>query len=172
MKKSRIILGFAAAAIMTCGMGLRSNAIAGSSNNDAEISAVEHHLAEAQTAAAAMKYYDSGPDLMVYDIVPPAEYKGGPAWRKDLDGFFANFPGPSKIEFLVLKVESSGKLGVAYSVQRFTSTGKDGKPFVLVFRATDVLHKRDGKWLIVHEHLSVPVDLTTGKPDLQATIPD
>jgi ketosteroid isomerase-like protein len=172
MKKSGIILGLAAAAIVTCGLGLRSSASAGSASNDAEISTLEHNLAKAQSAAETMKYYDPGADLVVFDIIPPAQYKGGLAWRKDLDGFFGNFPGPSKIEFLELKVESSGNLGVAYSVQRFTSTGKDGKPFVLVFRATDVLDKHAGKWLIVHEHLSVPVDMTTGKPDMQSTIPD
>ena len=34
-----------------------------------------------------------------------------------------------------------------------------------VFRFTDVLRKMNGKWLIVHEHLSFPVDPETGKAD-------
>ena len=44
-------------------------------------------------------------------------------------------------------------------------TDKDGKAFTLVFRFTDVLRKMNGKWLIVHEHLSFPVDPETGKAD-------
>ena len=30
---------------------------------------------------------------------------------------------------------------------------------------TDVYRKTDGKWLIVQEHVSVPVEIDTGKPD-------
>ena len=36
----------------------------------------------------------------------------------------------------------------------------------LVVRVTDVYRKLKGKWLIVQEHVSVPVDLATQKPDL------
>jgi ketosteroid isomerase-like protein len=36
----------------------------------------------------------------------------------------------------------------------------------MAFRLTDVLRKVKGKWLIVHEHVSVPVDVATGKADL------
>jgi len=33
---------------------------------------------------------------------------------------------------------------------------------------TDIYRKINGKWLIIHEHISVPVDLTTNKADLAA----
>jgi ketosteroid isomerase-like protein len=33
-------------------------------------------------------------------------------------------------------------------------------------RTTDCYRKVKGKWLIVHEHYSVPVDLSTAKADL------
>jgi ketosteroid isomerase-like protein len=33
-------------------------------------------------------------------------------------------------------------------------------------RVTDVYKKINGNWLVIHEHVSVPVDLDTGKPDL------
>jgi ketosteroid isomerase-like protein len=36
----------------------------------------------------------------------------------------------------------------------------------LIVRVTDVYKKAHRRWLIVHEHVSVPVDLDTGKPDL------
>jgi ketosteroid isomerase-like protein len=44
--------------------------------------------------------------------------------------------------------------------------GKDGNPIDMTLRLTDVLRKIKGKWLIVHEHVSVPVDVATGKADL------
>jgi hypothetical protein len=36
----------------------------------------------------------------------------------------------------------------------------------LVVRVTDVYRKLKGKWLIVQEHVSVPVDVGTQTPDL------
>jgi ketosteroid isomerase-like protein len=36
----------------------------------------------------------------------------------------------------------------------------------MTLRLTDVLREINGKWLIVHEHVSVPVDVATGKADL------
>jgi len=36
------------------------------------------------------------------------------------------------------------------------------------YRVTDVYRKIKGNWLIVREHVSVPVDLNTGKPDLSS----
>jgi hypothetical protein len=33
---------------------------------------------------------------------------------------------------------------------------------------SDVYRRIHGEWLIVQEHVSVPVDLATGKPDLMS----
>jgi hypothetical protein len=33
-------------------------------------------------------------------------------------------------------------------------------------RVTDGYRKVNGHWLVEHEHVSVPVDLDTGKPDM------
>jgi hypothetical protein len=32
-------------------------------------------------------------------------------------------------------------------------------------RVSDVYRKIKGQWLVVHEHVSVPIDLATSKPD-------
>jgi SnoaL-like protein len=42
-------------------------------------------------------------------------------------------------------------------------TQRDGSKHDLVVRVTDVYRKIHGEWLIVQEHLSVPMDLATGK---------
>jgi ketosteroid isomerase-like protein len=36
------------------------------------------------------------------------------------------------------------------SIQRYTGTDTNGKPFDLTVRQTDVYGKVDGRWLIVH----------------------
>lgn len=35
-------------------------------------------------------------------------------------------------------------------------------------RVTHVYERINGNWLIVHEHVSVPIDMSTGKPDFQS----
>lgn len=40
-----------------------------------------------------------------------------------------------------------------------------GTPFDTTFRRTGIAKKRDGKWKWIHEHLSYPVDMKTGKAD-------
>jgi ketosteroid isomerase-like protein len=67
-----------------------------------------------------------------------------------------------------LGVTGNGNLAFGHVVQHFTATGNDGKPVDFTFRTTDVYRKIKGQWLIVQEHNSVPVDLATGKADMQS----
>ena len=56
----------------------------------------------------------------------------------------------------------------AHSIQRVSGTNTKGQPIDLTVRVTDVFRKTNGNWLVVHEHVSVPVDLDTGKPNLSS----
>ena len=79
----------------------------------------------------------------------------------------ADFPGPvDKIEVQDLSIETDGKLAYSHSIQPLVATSKDGSKFSLTVRVTDGYRKINGKWLITQEHVSVPVDLETGKADL------
>jgi ketosteroid isomerase-like protein len=62
----------------------------------------------------------------------------------------------------------NGKLGFGHNIQRFAGTGKDGKPLDLIFRVSDGYKKINGKWMIVEEHLSFPLDVATGKGDMSS----
>jgi len=65
-----------------------------------------------------------------------------------------------------LDVVADRNLAYSHSIQHVAGTDKQGKKLDLTVRVTDVYKKARGRWLIVHEHVSVPVDLDTGKPDL------
>jgi ketosteroid isomerase-like protein len=65
-------------------------------------------------------------------------------------------------------VETDGNLGYSHCIFRTVGPGKDGKPLDLTVRVTDVYKKTNGKWLALHEHVSWPVDLETGKADLMS----
>ena len=108
-------------------------------------------------------------DLFVFDVVPPREYPSWDAYKKDFEALFAAFPGPVENKLSDLSISVAGSVAYGHNIQTVAFTAKDGSKFNLVVRVTDVLRKIKGKWLIVHEHVSVPVDLATGKPVLQST---
>jgi hypothetical protein len=85
----------------------------------AEIRALEERFVAAMKAKdldAIMKVYAPGRTLFVFDVIPPRQYVGAAAYRKDWQTFLDSFEGR----------------------------------------------------LIIHEHVSVPVDLDSDKPDLNS----
>ncbi len=71
-----------------------------------------------------------------------------------------------KFEISDLAVTADGSLGFSHSIQHLTGKNKKGKPVDLTVRVTDAYRKINGNWLVVQEHVSVPVNLETRKPDL------
>ena len=113
-----------------------------------------------------MKVYVPGKGLLVFDVVPPRQYVGADAYRKDWADFFAMFKGSPKIEITDLSITAGANLAFSHSIQRVTGTDTKDQPIDLNVRVTDGYRKINGRWLVAHEHVSVPVDLTSGKPDL------
>jgi ketosteroid isomerase-like protein len=144
-----------------------SGAEAASADENA-ISGVEHNLAGATNAQEAMKNYDPTDEVVILDMAgPQREHVGQKDVRADLEKGFSGMKD-IKVQFLELKVITDGKLGYARSIQRFTATGPDGKPIDITFRETDLLHKVDGQWKIMEQHISVPIDMATGKAMMAA----
>jgi len=135
----------------------------------ADIRALENRFVAAFKAKdpdAIMKVYAPDQTLVVLDVVPPRQYVGAAAYRKDWQTFFDSFDGPLTVELTDLDVAADRNLAYSHSIQHVAGTDKQGKKLDLTVRVTDVYKKAHGRWLIVHEHVSVPVDLDTGKPDL------
>ncbi len=124
-------------------------------DDEAQIKALEDRFTIAFSAKdvdAIMKVYVPDQSLFVFDLVPPRQYVGAAAYRKDWENFFTNFDGPIKFGISDLAIVADGNVGYSHSIQR----------------VTDGYRKIDGHWLVAMEHVSVPVDLETGKPDLQS----
>jgi len=113
-----------------------------------------------------MKNYVSDESLVVFDVVPPRQHLGADAYRKAWMGFFATFKGTPKIAISDLAITVDGNVAFSHSIQHVTGTDKRGQPVDRTVRVTDGYRKIGGQWLIVLEHISVPVDLRTGEPDL------
>ena len=138
-------------------------------DDQAEIKALEQQYVTAVKAKdikAIMACYVPDESLVVFDVVPPRQYVGAKAYQKDWEELFAAYPGPAEGEMSDLSVMTEGNLGYGHNIQHSILTDKDGKKATFIFRVTNGYHKINGKWLISHEHVSVPVDLATGKAEL------
>ena len=116
-----------------------------------------------------MSIYQRGPSLVAYDIVPPLQYKGWDAYRADYKAFFDMYDGPIEFEFRELVIAADATVGYSHELQRVSGTLKGGQKAAFWLRVTDAYRKISGQWRVVHEHVSVPTNLETGKAALDLT---
>lgn len=143
-------------------------ASAAASDDKAGIEALEarfHDAFVAKDLNAVMQIYAPGTRLFVFDVAPPRQHVGWQDYKKDWQELFAAFPGPVTFTISDLDITVVGAVAYSHSIQATQFTAKDGSKMDLVVRVTDVYRKLKGNWLIVQEHVSVPVDLDTHKPD-------
>jgi uncharacterized protein (TIGR02246 family) len=123
---------------------------------------------DAKDINAIMALYTPDGSMVVFDATPPRQYTGWSAYKKDWETFFAAFPGPADIKLTDLDITVGGDIAYGHSIQHTIMTDKDGKKVEMTVRVTDGYKKINGQWLISHEHVSVPVDFETMKPDLDS----
>jgi uncharacterized protein (TIGR02246 family) len=108
-------------------------------------------------------------DVVSYEHEAPLAYTGIDAvrevCRRGLDA------GPDEVDFSVpdLTVRVRDDLAVAWGLNRIVSR-QDGADAVVTWsRGTRVFERRDDRWVMVHQHVSFPVDPASGaaRTDLQ-----
>jgi ketosteroid isomerase-like protein len=108
-------------------------------------------------ANAPAKFYAKDDGLVFYDLAP-FSYHG---WKEYHDGvqkeFFTSMVGGSLIAGKDLKVTRHGTIAWTTVTMHFNEKTKDGKTGDADVRYTGIWEKRGGDWLLVHEHLSVPM---------------
>ena len=118
-----------------------------------------------------MRQYAPTRDMFVFNVVPPQQYDRAEL-LSDYDSLYRMFSKPPVMEMLELRVTtSSGDLAYGTGILHLTGLRTDGKRTDLRMRMTSVLQRIKGKWLIVHEHISVPVNTETGQAFLTAGAP-
>jgi ketosteroid isomerase-like protein len=115
-----------------------------------------------------MSCYAPGRELFVFDAVPPREYPSWDAYKRDWETLFSIYPGPVSNQISEQSIALVGPVAYGHNIQSTTFTNKDGSQVHLVVRVTDVYRKIGRKWLIVQEHVSFPVNIATGKADLES----
>ncbi len=101
------------------------------------------------------KFYATGPHAF-FDIAP-LKYN---SWDEYENGVKAVLAGYKSAKFTLnddLAIHPHGDLAWATATVKEEMTTKAGKVDMGNFRWTAVLENQDGKWLIVHEHVSAPL---------------
>jgi ketosteroid isomerase-like protein len=177
MRSSQILVKCSLAALslvlvtaVTHAQAKMSRAKMGSSSK-AEIEALETRYNKAfntRDVDGIMSCYAPGKRLFVFDAVPPREYPSWDAYKRDWETLFSQFPGPVSNQISEQSITVVGPVAYGHNIQSTTFTNKDGSQVHLVVRATDVYRRIGGKWLIVQEHVSFPVNPATGQADLMS----
>ena len=144
---------------------LISGAAKAAAEDEAIILGIEKDMAAAQTVDGVMGTWDK--DVVWYDI-NPGEVDGLAAVRADFGQQIAHVKN-IRTEILRIKIVADTHIGYAYSTQHLIADGVNGAPDVdFTFRETDCFQKKAGKWTLMHQHISLPVDLKSGKAVLDS----
>jgi uncharacterized protein (TIGR02246 family) len=103
------------------------------------------------------------PDVVYYDVVPPLRFAGSEALRGRFSAWFAGFQGPVDVEARDFHVSTNGDIAVAHWFSRVTGTLTNGRRVGSWVRATSCSRRSGDGWAITHEHISLPVDVATGR---------
>jgi ketosteroid isomerase-like protein len=107
-----------------------------------------------------MSFYS--PDIVYFDIVPGLQYTGFAALRPRFLGWFDGFKGSIGQEIGDLHISASGDIAVAFMLIRASGTLKNGHGVGYWVRATSCFQRSNHRWLVTHEHVSLPVDFESG----------
>jgi ketosteroid isomerase-like protein len=95
-------------------------------------------------------------DLIFFDITP-LKYNGWAEYEKGVMVVFADYQSMKATVNDDAHGGRSGNLAWTAATVSIHGVKKDGSVDDFTMRTTEVLEKRGGKWIIIHEHASVPM---------------
>jgi len=103
------------------------------------------------------------PDIVYFDVVPPLHYSGAAALRRRFLQWFDGWKGSIDMEIHGLNLLPSGDIAVAHWLSRASGTLRNGHEAGSWVRVSSCCLRSNTTWLITHEHVSWPVDSTSGR---------
>lgn len=109
-------------------------------------------------AENAARFYAKDDGLVFYDVAPFA-YHGWKEYRAGVQKeFFDNMASGTLTAGKDLKVRRHGTVAWTTVSMHFSEKTKDGKSLETDIRYTGIWERRPTSWLLVHEHLSAPLN--------------
>jgi ketosteroid isomerase-like protein len=97
------------------------------------------------------------PQVREFSLAPPLGTLTDSADTAPVEQWLAGFEEPPRREVTRLEITADGDVAFATSIDSMTFAPKGGPgPMTLWFRVTLGLRRIDGRWLVTHEHESVP----------------
>jgi uncharacterized protein (TIGR02246 family) len=97
-------------------------------------------------------------DFVMFDVPAPFESRGLAAYEDTWKLFYSNQPHPVAFDIKWLEVVASDEVAFAFAHMQCIEPTEREQRTPLDFRLTVGLRKVEGRWLIVHEHHSVPAE--------------
>jgi ketosteroid isomerase-like protein len=155
----------AAAGALTCGAAA---AVAGMGDAVAATESEVRKLFDRRSEAfrtkdieAVMSIYS--PDIVYFDLVPPLRYAGSAALRARFLDWFGRWQSAIGQDLRDVIVVASGDVAAAHMLIRTSGTLKDGRQVGYWVRTSNACQRSKHRWLITHEHVSLPVDMKAGR---------
>ena len=103
------------------------------------------------------------PDVVYFDVVPGLQFTGAAALRARFVQWFDSVAGSISMEIRDLNILAGGDIAVAYMLNRTSGTLKNGREVGHWVRATVGWQRSNHRWLIEHEHISLPINFESGR---------
>lgn len=102
-------------------------------------------------------------DVVSYEHAAPMVYRGADAVREVCQYGFDIADGEFRWDIPDLEVMVRGDLAVTWGLNRMRVTGRDGATVESWSRGTRIFQRRDGRWQMIHQHVSFPFDPSNGQ---------
>ena len=106
------------------------------------------------------------PDVLVFDLINPLQYVGLESLQERAENWLGSFEGPLGYQTDQVSITAGDDVAFCHSLNRVNGTKKDGMKIDMYWRATLCFRKIHGRWMVTHEHSSVPFDMNSGKASL------
>ena len=103
------------------------------------------------------------PEVVSFDFGPPLQHGGGEVFLKRWQELFELYQSTIEYELIDLSITVDDNVAFSHSLNKMGGTLKNGQKSERWLRWTACYFKLNGTWLIVHEHVSVPSNIKSGK---------
>lgn len=97
-------------------------------------------------------------DIVYFDVIAPLQFIGTDEVRRNFVRWFDEYDGPIGLETRDLSVAESGDVAFAHMLHLDSGTRRNGLELAVWVHSTVCLRKFGDRWLITHEHISIPHD--------------
>jgi len=96
------------------------------------------------------------PNIVMFDLPYPLQSKGMEEYKKTWELFFSWSKQSRVFDIVEMEIKANEHLAFCYGLMRCAGKSKGGNKEEFTFRLTLGLVKKNGQWLICHEHHSLP----------------